>query len=681
MLTPPFISEYKEVVQKDRLSLKYVKSCDFCCIMEKKRTLWSGNMAYTVPETIRSTATMGERLLFRTLKTYLPEDYIVYYEPEIQGKRPDFVIIGPDLGIVVLEVKDYTKNTLLQLNHEEWTLLTSSGETTTTKNPLKQARENIFHLVDKLKKDKNLVNLDGKYKYQLKFPFGYGAVFTRLYQKEFITDGLYSIIEPQFCLTRDEIDPEKENFSEEILFEKISNMFIVPYRLREPLSKQEIDAIRYHLFPEVRISAEFKQPVPYQDQLLLSLHDIKAMDLHQENLAKQLGDKNRLIRGVAGSGKTLILASRAKMLAKQHPDWKILILCYNISLARSIEQMIVHMMNEPDDLFDLDFSSGEGRVINKHNVTVRNFHAWLKNDLKISEDKIPAVIEKLEAKEAIMPMYDAILIDEGQDFESSWFGLVSQLLNPSTKSLLLVEDRAQTIYKRKNTYLKDTGLSFQGRSKVLNINYRNTAQIVKFAWDFYRSHSSLKEKVVSHDYEGEIIAPQSTKRKGYEPAILKADSFFKEAKIVAKQIKKLNEARKIPFSEMLILYRVKRTHQVNYVDVLTRALKSETIPYYWITENSETKRNFDKDSNTVKISTIDSSKGLDFQAVFIVNVDNMPFQLEEDKNREASLLYIGMTRAKDLLCLSYSGDSEFTKYFDQLKQAQKTNTLQKEQSS
>jgi hypothetical protein len=36
-------------------------------------------MAYTIPETIRSSATAGERLLFRTLQTYLPDDYIVYY--------------------------------------------------------------------------------------------------------------------------------------------------------------------------------------------------------------------------------------------------------------------------------------------------------------------------------------------------------------------------------------------------------------------------------------------------------------------------------------------------------------------------------------------------------------------------------------------------------------------------
>ena len=42
-------------------------------------------MAITVPETIRSSATTGERLLFRTLKTFLPEDYIVYYEPEIRA--------------------------------------------------------------------------------------------------------------------------------------------------------------------------------------------------------------------------------------------------------------------------------------------------------------------------------------------------------------------------------------------------------------------------------------------------------------------------------------------------------------------------------------------------------------------------------------------------------------------
>lgn len=85
------------------------------------------------------------------------------------------------------------------------------------------------------------------------------------------------------------------------------------------------------------------------------------------------------------------------------------------------------------------------------------------------------------------------------------------------------------------------------------------------------------------------------------------------------------------------------------------------LPYDWISENDETKRTFKREENRIKISTIDSSKGLDFQAVFIVyvdsmrdrcirnfcgryvfivNVDSMPFPLEEDKEREVPLLYI-----------------------------------------
>lgn len=636
--------------------------------MEKIAIFGAVVMAITIPETIRSSATTGERLFFRTLKTFLPDDYIVYFEPDIQGRRPDFVIIGPDLGIVVLEVKDYTKNTLFQINHDEWHIVTTSGDQAVIKSPMKQARDNMFHVVDTLKKDKSLIQLEGKYKFQLKFPYGHGVVFTRLYSKDFVQEGLYSVIEPNLCFTRDEIDPDKEGFSEEVLMEKILNMFVVPFRLKESLSIEDINAIRYHLFPEVRISAEYKPPVPYQDQLLLSLHDIKTMDLHQENLAKQIGDKNRLIRGVAGSGKTIILASRAKMLSKQNPDWKILILCYNISLSNAIQQMIHHMLNEPEDLFDFDPNA---MTVKNENIIVRNFHSWLKNDLKIREQQLPDIIEKLERNEAILPTYDAVLIDEGQDFEADWLRLVSLLINADTQSLLLVEDRAQTIYQRKRSYLEDTGLSFRGRSKVLSINYRNTQQIVKFAWEFYRKHSMFKNKVVNRELEGEIIAPQSTKRRGPEPGIVKAANFFEEMRIVARSIKKLHLEKKVPLEDVLILYRVKRTHKYPIIDIIQRSLKDEGLPYYWITENDVSKRSYAKDDGKVKISTIDSSKGLDFRAVYIVNVDSMPFPLEENKEREVSLLYIGMTRAKEYLCLSYSAESEFTQYLDSVNQDRK----------
>lgn len=191
----------------------------------------------------------------------------------------------------------------------------------------------------------------------------------------------------------------------------------------------------------------------------------------------------------------------------------------------------------------------------------------------------------------------------------------------------------------------------------------------------FSSVSDDKKKVVYvlGEFEGEIIAPQSTRRKGPEPAIVKETNFGEEMKFVAKQMKRLREERNVPYSEMLILYRVKRTHKQSIIDVIKRTLEKEQIPYYWLAEDETTKRKFSRDEETVKISTIESSKGLDFQAVFIVNVDNMPFALEEDREREVSLLYIGMTRAKEYLCLSYSGESEFTRYFEQVR----TSRLQK----
>jgi superfamily I DNA and RNA helicase len=57
-----------------------------------------------------------------------------------------------------------------------------------------------------------------------------------------------------------------------------------------------------------------------------------------------------------------------------------------------------------------------------------------KNDLKNREHQLTDIIEKIEGKEAILPTYDAILIDEGQDFEADWLRLMRLLINEDTLS-------------------------------------------------------------------------------------------------------------------------------------------------------------------------------------------------------------------------------------------------------
>ncbi|ANY68533.1 nuclease [Paenibacillus sp. BIHB 4019] len=626
-------------------------------------------MAYMIPDTLPRKATVGERLFFQTLKEHLPDDYLVYYEPEIGGRKPDYVIIGPDFGLLVLEVKDYKVNTLHELSTNEWRIFGDLGTLQTIKNPLNQARDYAFRIVDKLKKDKNLIQID-QYYGQLKFRYAFGTVFTNLKEIHIVEHRLDRVIDPQFMLTRDDIDSDSVGFSSDSLHERLLGMFTIAYRDTHFLSGEDIKAIRYHLFPEVRISAEFKEPTYYNDQLLLSLHNVQAMDLHQESLARQLGDKNRLIRGVAGSGKTLILSARARMLAKDHPDWNILVICYAIPLSRVLRNMIDKMMEEPEDLFDFAKNNGNETYTSntiKHNIETATFHEWLWNKMRIRDDGVESLLAKIEQKEVILPKYDAILIDEGQDFEPVWLELLSKVLNPDTQSLLLVEDKAQNIFKRKTSLASSTGLDFRGRSKILSINYRNTSQIVNFAWEFYRSHSSMKDRVKEGtSVEGvEIIPPQSTKRKGSDPIIKSCNHFNEEAAWVVEHIIKLHEEKKLSYSDIAILYRVKNRFSYSYVDQLKKELDKSSIPYNWFAESSTTKRSYNRDQEAVNLSTLDSSKGLDFRAVFIVNVESMPFALEDNVEREVSLFYIGMTRAMEWLFLSYSKTEGFAKWLEQ----------------
>lgn len=121
--------------------------------------------------------------------------------------------------------------------------------------------------------------------------------------------------------------------------------------------------------------------------------------------------------------------------------------------------------------------------------------------------------------------------------------------------------------------------------------------------------------------------------------------------------------KNVPYSEMAILYRIQGKSS-QYISAIQDAFKERNIPYNWITENRATKHNFNPKEETVKICSLDSSKGLDFHTVFIVKADLMPYKFEKNQDKEVPLMYIGMTRAKEYLSISYSGVSSFTQYFE-----------------
>jgi len=75
-----------------------------------------------------SRVTPGERRVFVALRDHLPEDYLVYYDVAVDGRHPDFIIVGPDPGLAVLEVKDWPLKSILEIRTERVRLRQAKGE-------------------------------------------------------------------------------------------------------------------------------------------------------------------------------------------------------------------------------------------------------------------------------------------------------------------------------------------------------------------------------------------------------------------------------------------------------------------------------------------------------------------------------------------------------------------------
>src|SRR5690606_9506087 len=217
------------------------------------------------------------------------------------------------------------------------------------------------------------------------------------------------------------------------------------------LSLPQIDRVRYHLFPEVRVSAQPGQFGLFGagEAELPSL--IRVMDFQQEQLARSLGEGHRVIHGVAGSGKTMILGYRCAHLAKASVK-PILVLFFNRSLAARLHH---DLLAQPLLHHHLAQSRGQRAVMAEkglgEKVVVQHFHGWCKEMLAAYNVDAPpgsrdvdaylaALVERtMDAVErGLIPraQYAAVMIDEGHDFEPDWFRLVVQMVDPSSNSLL-----------------------------------------------------------------------------------------------------------------------------------------------------------------------------------------------------------------------------------------------------
>jgi hypothetical protein len=383
--------------------------------------------------------TRGELRLAERLRECLEDNSYIWHNLPMgpRGRHPDFVIVHPGRGLLVLEVKDWRLDNIASANKSDVELITTAG-TVRTLNPFEQARQYMFEVMKLIQNDGMLLHPPG-HPFQGKsiVPFGYGVVFTNITRKQFVQTDLFEVFPEDRCVFKDEMS---ERADPEAFRTHLWKM--VPMRAGEALTLPQFDRLRALLFPEIRIR-QIGLPLERKPQSSAD-HVLAVMDLHQEQVARSLGEGHRIIRGVAGSGKTLILAFRAEYLARASSK-PVLILCYANGIAGRLEDVM------------------QERGI-EDRVQVRTFHSWCHQMLKTygipgpSQEQYPdynerlaALVRAVEAETLLghIPggQYDAVLIDEAHDFEPEWLSLAVKMLNPNTKAFMIAYDDMQAIYK------------------------------------------------------------------------------------------------------------------------------------------------------------------------------------------------------------------------------------------
>lgn len=597
--------------------------------------------------------TPGEKRLAQRLEEKLEDDYLLWYDVPVGKKQlhPDFIVLHPSRGLFILEVKDWKLDTIKSINPSTVTLLTEN-EVKEVQHPLQQARDYALAVNKMLQKDPALVQQEGKYQGKLVIPYGYGVVFTNITRKAFNESELPAVFEEHLVICKDEM---YENIDAGEFQQRLWDLST--YQFGKTLTPHQIDRIRWHIFPELRISA--KQLSLFDDvdtateeAPQLQIPDIlKIMDLQQEQLARSLGDGHRVIHGVAGSGKTMILAYRCQHLA-QVSNKPILVLCFNVSLAAKLRQVV---QEDPNKI---------------SRIKVRHFHGWCMDLLKkyniprpdsreyqgeaYTEELVNRVIAAVDAKLIPVGTYGAVMLDEGHDFKPEWLKLIAQMVNPETNSLLILYDDAQNLYgeKRDRKFsFKNVGIQAQGRTTILKLNYRNTEQVLKVAYEFAKE---VMQPTTGDDDQVVLVEPASAGRQGVMPDLIKLPSFKHEVDYLAERVQQLHE-RNIPWNEIAIIYRSKFMGEEIYSH-----FQQAQIPIEWVNANSDS-RNYHPDEKSIKLITMHSSKGLEFPVVLIPGIGFMPDEYGHGTpEEEARLLYVAMTRAVEQLILSCDRSSEFT---------------------
>lgn len=630
--------------------------------------------------------TTHQEVLLILAQTFNRNDAVLLCEPSVvrgHSGPPDIVVLDPASGLHVIEVKG------VELDQVQSVVAGGAikilyGTNLSSKDPSKQAKRAMFDIKDSASR-----HFNG----ELNIPFQSWVVFPRIRRVDW---------EHKFgeaVSSRPEV-----LFSEDINSSELGSRlcktgisWLAKFGLNE-CPTQQLQSVMA-AFGDSEVLRPGPRPVqplyhgPKDERLDEGLAEYRILTKQQQRLTSQgWNDGPRLVRGVAGSGKTVVLAVQvARMIDRLQKDTRhlfdmnktippILVVCFNRTLVPFIRQKI-----------QIAYGQRTGEAFPETTVVVTHFNKLLYDlsregffnyqqiNVTDSDQRAAHYLSDLKALTGALRerlsngLYYGIFVDEGQDFNENDYRLLLQFCARTPEGLprtFVFYDDAQNLYARQRPTWADLGLELRGgRSVVMDESYRSPRKVIEPAFNvLLGTHAADPQSVKTRGFadiatlkdknqislENGHIRVHFAVREGDPVTLSSCSGKEAEQALVANRCETLMRIDGLLPQDILVLT-FTRDRALQLAHAIATRVGQNLVRCAFKEEEKDT---LAVQPDRITVSTIASAKGYDAPHVLLASLDDIPDNVEGRAS-----FYVGCTRAREWLDVSGSSVTPLVREF------------------
>lgn len=432
-------------------------------------------------DSLRNPLTEGERKVIEMFDERLSPQWELYVQPHLNGLRPDLVALHPEVGLGVFEIKDWDLNAIkYSVERDEDAIkligIDALGERFERPDPVSK-----IVLYQEETASLYCPRLDAK--------AGIAVITAGMIFTQSSRDQVHRLLAP--------LRQRHEGMRKYPKYFPLAGMEDVEQGRLAALFPEH--SRTYSKFMNADVAEDLRGWLREPDHSHQQRVPLELDERQRELVNSRTASGYRRIRGPAGTGKSLVLAARASALAQEGK--RVLVVTYNITLKNYLR----------------DLAARHARVGSKalKHIDFLNFHFWCKrccleagwgdqykalwkslktaheDDPHLDSSDDPSAVLNEQLAELVQRVfkwcgghrvptrYDAIVVDEGQDFRLSWWNALRKALLPGGE-MVLAADRTQDIYETASAWTEEAmvGSGFSGPWTELKNCYRIPAPLI-----------------------------------------------------------------------------------------------------------------------------------------------------------------------------------------------------------